>query len=47
MGGKVGSVFGTGRYEIYVNFVHKCCERKRNLIHVLYMENNIVEDFGK
>ena len=36
--GKVGSVFGKGRCEMYVNFVHKCCERKRNLIHVLYME---------
>jgi len=34
MDGQVGFVFGTGRCEMYINFVHKCCEKNRNFIYV-------------
>jgi len=33
-GWKIGSVFGGGRCEMCVNFVYKCCERKKNLTYV-------------
>jgi len=48
MDGKVGSVFGTGRCEIYVKCIHKFCEKKRILIYVfVYGENSIFADFRK
>jgi len=35
MDDKIGSVVGTGQCEMCVNFVHKFCERKKNVIYVI------------